>query len=235
MGRRIYPYQLLGWVYQEIQDTAIGRHYHKARSSAFTIKEIHPEQDGSLVVRLVFLDDRVMHAFFRRVHRGREVRLGQDFYCVAETALHHEDHPKAEVVSYDSLISYPVKDHLEVNFQNTAFHNGRNIVTLPDPGKVVNSLLSKWNEVSPYDFSLQADFRRQLASGLRIISHDIHSVVYSIRRDIKLPAFSGRVVYRNVHDDPRLQNILNILLHYAPYSGVGWKCSYGMGSVSLHA
>ncbi|AZN40346.1 CRISPR system precrRNA processing endoribonuclease RAMP protein Cas6 [Paenibacillus albus] len=232
--RYIYPNYIHGWVYNGIRDTPIGHYYHEAQKSPFSIKEIDQDRNGLLMLHLVFFDERVMLAFLRHVEKGKELRLGQHYYLVEETVMHHEDHPKAGIVSYDTFYSLPIAESIEMHFQYTAFNSGRRTVTLPFPDKIVNSLLSKWNEVAPDSIESTAEYRRRLASGLLITSHHIHSEFYPIRKEVSLNTFSGRAVFHNVHEFGDLRGILNRLLYFAHYSGVGWKCSFGMGRVNLN-
>ncbi|SEN05020.1 CRISPR system precrRNA processing endoribonuclease RAMP protein Cas6 [Paenibacillus sp. OV219] len=233
MDRNVYPNYIHGWVYNEISHTPVGRYYHEAQKSPFAIKEIQMNRNGSLMIHFVFFDIKVMLIFFRHVEKGKEVRLGQDYYMVDDVVLHHDDHPKAGVVSYDIFYSLPIAESIEINFQYTAFNSGRQTVTLPFPDKIVNSLLSKWNEAAPESIESTMEYRKRLASGLLITSHHIHSVSYPIRKEVSLNTFSGKAVFRNVHQVGDLRGVLNQLLLFSHYSGVGWKCSFGMGRVNL--
>lgn len=232
--RRVYPNYIHGWVYNGIRDTPIGQYYHDARKSPFSIKKMDQDGNGLLMLHLVFFDERVMLAFLRNVEKGREVRLGHHYYLVEDAVLHHDDHPKAGIVSYDSFYRLPIVECIEMNFQFTAFNSGRRTVTVPFPNMIVNSLLSKWNEAAPEAIESTAGYRRRLASGLLIVSHHIHSVLYPLRKEVTLNTFSGRAVIHNVHKRSDLRGVLNRLLFFAHYSGVGWKCAYGMGRVNLN-
>ncbi|SFS87904.1 CRISPR system precrRNA processing endoribonuclease RAMP protein Cas6 [Paenibacillus sp. BC26] len=233
--RNVYPNYIHGWVYNEIRNTPVGRYYHEAQTAPFAIKEIQKDRDGTLTLHFIFFDVKVMLIFFRQVEKGKEVRLGQDYYLVEDIFLHHDDHPKAGIVSYDLFYSLPIAESIELNFQYTAFNSGRTTVTLPFPDKIVNSLLSKWNEAAPEAIESTTEYRKRLESGLHITSHHIHSVTYPIRKDVSLNAFSGKVVFRNAHGVGSLRGVLNRLLHFSHYSGVGWKCSFGMGRVNLNS
>ncbi|WP_308633946.1 CRISPR system precrRNA processing endoribonuclease RAMP protein Cas6 [Paenibacillus silvisoli] len=232
--RRVYPNYIHGWVYNEIRDTPIGRYYHEAQKSPFSIKEIQQDREGLLLLQIIFFDEKVMLAFLRQVEKGKEVRLGQHYYSVEETVMHHDDHPNAGIVSYDVFYSLPVAESIEMHFQYTAFNSGRNTVTLPFPDKIVNSLLSKWNEAAPEAIESTAEYRKRLAAGLLISSHHIHSESYPIRKEVTVNTFSGRAVMNNVHEIGSLRRVLNRLLYFSHYSGVGWKCSFGMGRVNLN-
>lgn len=228
----VYPYYLHGWIYHTLRDTKIGQYYHDTQNTPFAIKEI--QLDGEVLsIQLIFLDYRIMVPFISSLYRGMRVRLGCDDYALEQAAVHHEDHPEAGIVSYESFYLLPVAERISMNFRFAAFSSQQKTSVLPVPKKLVRSLLFKWNETSPYKIEVGEGFVNSLASGMLITSHNIHTTLYHIRDDITLTTFSGRVVYQNLHKEQRMRQLLNLLIHFSHYSGVGWKCAYGMGRVDV--
>lgn len=230
---RVYPYYVHGWIYTSLRLTSFGQYYHEAQITPFAIKEIELNQEGIVYIHFIFLDYRVMIEFLRELYPTKKVRLGNDYYIVVDTAIHQEDHPKAGMVSYDSFYRLPIVNRLTMDFKYSAFSNDNKTDVLPVPDKVVRSLLNKWNATSPDSIVMDEGFIKQLASGMLITSHSIHTTLYQIRNDITLTTFSGKVVCENIHEDKDSKQLLNRLLHFSHYSGVGWKCSYGMGRVDV--
>jgi CRISPR-associated endoribonuclease Cas6 len=230
---RVYPYYLHGWIYNTLRDTEIGRYYHDAKKTPFTMKDISLDEDGNLSLHIIFLDYRLMIQFFRKIYKGLQVRLGSDYFTLIETAVHPEEHPKAGMIAHESIYRLPIADRVSMNFKHTAFSSDHKTNVLPSPEMMIRSLLYKWNETSPDMIETEEEHIRQLASGMLITSHSIHTSLYHIRSDITLTTFSGRVVYKNIHKDQEMRQLLNTLMHFCHYSGVGWKCAYGMGRVDV--
>lgn len=230
---QIYPYYIHGWVYYTIRQTIIGQHYHQAQVAPFTLKDFNLDEEGNLFIYLIFLDYQIMLQFIRNLHNGMEIRLGNDFYTLMKTAIHPNQHQHAGMVRYESFYRLPIANRVRMDFKHTAFSSQHKTDVLPSPQKVVRSLLFKWNETSPYAIDVTENHFQQLASGMLITSHSIQTSQYHIRSDLTLTTFSGRVVYANMHQDEKWKQLLNTLMHFAQYSGVGWKCSYGMGRVDV--
>jgi CRISPR-associated endoribonuclease Cas6 len=211
----------------------MGSYYHKAQISPFAIKEIVSNPDGTVHIHFVFLDYRVMLEFMRETYAAKKIRLGTVHYTVVKTAVHPDNHPNAGMISYDSFDQLPLADRFIMNFKYTAFSSDHKTDVLPSPDKVVRSLLNKWNASSSDAIDHDEEYIKKLASGMLITSHNIYTSLYQIRNDISLTTFSGKVGYEISHNDHHCKKLLNKLLHFSQYSGVGWKCSYGMGRVEI--
>jgi CRISPR-associated endoribonuclease Cas6 len=231
----IYPYFIHGWIYSKMRQTKVGQYYHEAQKSPFAMKHIFLDKRGKLSIQLIFFDYRVLLEFYRGLSGGGEIRLGSNFYIVDQCAIHPEEHPNARMVNYDYFRQLPISSKIMMKFKHTAFNHHHKTIVLPIPENIVGSILRKWNNHSrqPLTTDNDVEFVHKLASGMLITSHNIDTQLYFIRSDIRLTTFSGKVVIENIHHDPDLKQLLNLLLHFSNYSGIGWKCSYGMGSIEV--
>lgn len=231
----IYPYFIHGWIYSKIRQIEVGQYYHEAEKSPFAMKSIVKGKQEELFLQLIFFDYRVLLEFYRGLIRGGKIRLGSHFYIIERFAIHPEEHPKARMVSYESFAQLPVSSKVIMKFKHTAFKHDNKTIVLPIPENIVGSILRKWNDASgqPLTTNPDAELIRSLASGMLIHSHNIDTQLYFIRPDIRLTTFSGKVVIENIHRDSAMKHLLNLLLHFSNYSGIGWKCSYGMGCVDV--
>lgn len=232
---KIYPAFIHGWIYSKIRQTEVGQYYHETNKAPFALKNALPDKQGGLALHLVFFDYRVILEFYRSIIGGEQIRLGSHFYLLEHCAIHPEEHPNAGMISYDSFHQLPILEKMMMIFKHTAFNHDHKTVVLPIPENIVGSILRKWNLTSgqPVASENETEWVHKLAAGLLITSHNIGTTLYYIRSNIKLTTFSGRVVIENSHHDPALKRLLNTLLHFSHYSGIGWKCSYGMGSVEI--
>jgi CRISPR/Cas system endoribonuclease Cas6 (RAMP superfamily) len=231
----IYPYFVHGWIYSKIRQTEVGQYYHEAEKSPFAIKRIVQDKRDELSIQVIIFDYRILLEFYRSLIVGEKIRLGGRFYLIEYCAIHPEKHPNARMMSYDSFIQYPISSKFLMKFKQTAFNHDHKTIVLPIPENIVGSIFRKWNAHSglPLTKDHDAEMVRKLASGMLITSHNIGTELYYIRSDIRLTTFSGRVVIENILHDPDLRQHLNTLLYFSNYSGIGWKCAYGMGNIKV--
>ncbi|MDF2644380.1 MAG: CRISPR-associated protein Cas6 [Paenibacillus sp.] len=232
---KIYPYFIHGWIYSKIRRTEVGQYYHESEKSPFAIKHIGQDKRDALSIQVIFFDYRILLEFYRSLIVGEKMRLGDRYYLIEHCAIHPEKHPDAQMMSYDSFLQLPISSKILMKFKQTAFNHDHKTIVLPIPENIVGSIFRKWNDFSgnPLTTDHHAEMVRKLASGMLITSHNIGTELYYIRSDIKLTTFSGRVVIENIHHDPHLKQNLNTLLYFSKYSGIGWKCAYGMGSIEV--
>lgn len=138
-------------------------------------------------------------------------------------------------IPYEKLLEDALleKDRKEVRLRfvtPTSFRNQGIQELFPRPSLVFGSLLNRWNQFHPHTFpgERENEFDRLLVS-----RYELRTELLPFSR-YKIIGFTGNVEYRlpeNLSAYSRLQ--VGVLTQYAPYAGVGYKTTMGMGRVEI--
>lgn len=136
--------------------------------------------------------------------------------------------PWANAVSYAQLYEQASETERTINFSFStpaAFRQGQFDTTLPTRECVFNSLLSRWNKYSGFEF-YHAAIESIFPSFI-----NIHTEILADSRS-KFIGVLGEVSYRLLGDIEPLQiKQINALADFALYAGIGRKTTMGMGMV----
>jgi CRISPR-associated endoribonuclease Cas6 len=113
----------------------------------------------------------------------------------------------------------------------TAFKSNERYVFLPDCRLIFRSLMSKYGASAENTDEADEDMLLELTEKTTIVKYDLRSVHYSLER-AKIPSFVGELTI-GVSGAQTLANYVRLLLRFGEYSGVGIKCSMGMGAIKL--
>ncbi|MCL2020033.1 MAG: CRISPR system precrRNA processing endoribonuclease RAMP protein Cas6 [Oscillospiraceae bacterium] len=114
---------------------------------------------------------------------------------------------------------------------STSFKSGGEYVFYPNPRLLFGSLMRKYSTICEGITEEDSDTLDSVVENTKIISYNLRSVYSEIGR-IRLPAFRGTVTLKLSGADS-LINYINFLLRFGEYSGVGIKCSMGMGAIRI--
>ena len=113
----------------------------------------------------------------------------------------------------------------------TAFKSKGGYVNLPTPRFIVQSLMKKWNGCVTECPIEDEDNKgmEAMASGLRCQNFRIHDKIFHLKGN-SIPGFTGELTLDNQLSGFQWQ-LLNAMLLFADYSGIGIKTTLGMGGV----
>ena len=136
--------------------------------------------------------------------------------------------------SADTLLALPERHVMKLRFLTpTAFKSEGNYVNLPSAPLIMRNLLKKWNgcfaDVCPIEDE-DGEGIQAIANGLRIADYRLSSRDYLLKGQ-PIPGFTGELTLKCRLDGFHL-TMVNLLLHFAPYAGVGIKTALGMGGVT---
>lgn len=144
--------------------------------------------------------------------------------------------PLEEPVSYKQIVDYSIfwKNSIEkVSFyflSPTSFRRQGQQLLFPLPELIFGNLLNRWNQLSSFPFEKidVEEFGRIMISQYNLSTEMIKFSNY------KVIGFKGKVLYsfpRNLSADLIL--LIKTMILFAPYAGVGYKTSMGMGQVKV--
>lgn len=123
---------------------------------------------------------------------------------------------------------------VKIEFETTtSFKSHGRYQILPNMQFIVNNLIMHWNGCIDDCPIEDTDGRgsNAIARGMYCTGMNIHDSAYYIKQN-KISGFSGTMIIENQLEGFHRQ-LLNMLLIFARYSGIGIKTSLGMGAVNI--
>lgn len=129
----------------------------------------------------------------------------------------------------ENLFSDEFENRIEYNFITpTAFKSKNKYIIIPDTRLIYQSLMKKFDS-SGKEKIFSEEIIEQLNLNSYISKYSLRSRTYSLE-SIKIPSFMGSIVIK-LETTNEIKKICRMLGKFAEYSGVGIKCSMGMGAV----
>lgn len=151
----------------------------------------------------------------------------------ADITISEKDH--SHIAMADLVKQYYFKQSgriFHVNFITpTAFKSNGEYVFFPDIRLIFGSLMRKYAAVCENTAEADEKTLISIVENAKIISYSLKST-YSVIGTTRLPAFRGLITIK-AQGAPSLINYIHFLLTFGEYSGVGVKCSMGMGAIEV--
>ena len=113
----------------------------------------------------------------------------------------------------------------------TSFKQNDRYALFPQERLILQSLISKWDELFPEYPLNDPDAKQMLEDGLHISDYRLRSARYALK-GVKIPGFIGELTL-DAHLSAPMQQLWNSLCVLAPFTGIGIKTALGMGGVRL--
>ncbi len=214
----------------EMGDGELASSLHGSSLHAYT-QRLELRDDGNWHWVLSFLDDCLYERMWVGALSGqREVFLRKrglslGFGAVTERAMSMED-LYGIFTCGDSHRIFVLKLVSPV-----AFKQGGEYVFHPDLGLIYQSLVMKYNAAVKGDSLSDPQLLDQLLSCTKIEFYNLRSVKFSVGEAV-IPSFMGKIGIK-CYGNSTMSRFLNMLLAFGSYSGIGIKCSMGMGGIEL--
>lgn len=128
----------------------------------------------------------------------------------------------------DNYIEGNKKRYIGVEFITpTAFKSGGKYINYPDLSLFFKSIINKYDKNSQSTKIFDDELIEQLSEGAEIIKYNLRSTYFSLE-GTKIPSFAGKITIK-INGSPVTVNLVNMLVEFAEYSGVGIKNALGMG------
>lgn len=139
--------------------------------------------------------------------------------------------------SYDELVNRyyldePCSAYITVEFLTpTAFKSNGGYVIFPTAQLILNSLVKKFDSCSPSSKVGDELLSDYIAQNTAIVEYSLRSTKFPME-GITIPSFIGSVKLK-CGGSREFRSLVNMLLKFGEYSGVGIKNSMGMGAVKI--
>jgi CRISPR-associated endoribonuclease Cas6 len=160
----------------------------------------------------------------------RSIRIGQiPMKWLGVQALHTP-------ISYHELLERSFErdgiSRLQVRFETpTSFRRQGVQLLFPEPQLMIESLMRRWEQYSPVP--IPKEETAGISECMRVSQYDLSTSAISFDRYV-IMGFRGEVhitVAKGV--EPFVQGVVQALLSFAEYAGIGYKTTMGMGQVRV--
>ena len=142
-----------------------------------------------------------------------------------------------EQVTYDNLISRNClteekSNYITIRFESpTSFKSLGNYKILPEMSLIYKSIIMKYNTFSRNYEIDDEDVLCSIIDNTNIIDYRLRSTRFCME-NFRIPAFVGNIRIK-IKGTIASKNLINLLLDFGTYSGVGLKTSLGMGGIDI--
>lgn len=113
----------------------------------------------------------------------------------------------------------------------TAFKMHGQYIFYPDIELIYRNIMNKYNTSTEGVDVYDDETLEYLLKGSRITRYNLKSVLFHME-GVRIPAFVGNITIK-IDGTATMRNFARMLFRYSEYSGIGIKCSLGMGAVEL--
>ncbi|APT75359.1 hypothetical protein XO10_02095 [Marinitoga sp. 1135] len=181
-------------------------------------------------IRMTFLEEKIFILFTTKIFKNKifkeKINIEDISFSIIRIIFDKEHSKWANLLTIDDLLKENYDNKISLTFITpTLFKTGDKHLRYPDPEKIFNSLLIKFNKYSPYKLNEKV---KEKFNTIKIIQRKTH-LKYIYFPNFYLQGFTGNVVFEIPEDNYELKKTANILSDFAFYAGVGYKTTMGLG------
>ena len=111
-----------------------------------------------------------------------------------------------------------------------AFKSGERYINIPTPELILKSAFQKYNAFATDTVLDDPAALQHLIDHVSIVRYRLQSYGYSVK-GITIPSFTGSVTLSACGPE-QLRRLFTLLMHTLPFTGLGIKCTLGMGAIT---
>ena len=207
-------------------------HQHQS-PKPYTMAPYYDVENGTLAgIRFNALTEvtaELLTSSWESVYRsGQTLRLGRQRFTVSDTAC-------VAGPSFETLAALPPEQKVALRFLSpTTFRQGPGFLPLPLPISVFRGAYQSWCAFAPQALQCPGDWLDWCDKHVFVETHQIETVTVSLsQKSMTFTGFVGDVTFTAKSKSLLYLSIWQALAHLAPYTGVGYKTTMGMGAVGL--
>lgn len=122
--------------------------------------------------------------------------------------------------------------YITIYFQTaTSFKSAGGYIFYPSIRHIFQSLINKHNAFNIDTEISGENLLEELEEQIQVIQYNLRSIFFQME-SVKIPAFIGNIKIK-INGAQPIVNLVNFLLAYSEFSGIGIKCGMGMGACKL--
>lgn len=163
---------------------------------------------------------------------GQSLFLKQRNYNVCLQEVLSEVHISYQALMDEVFLADKAASGGEISFlTTTSFKRDGHYVIMPELYLIFQSLLNRWNQCCEKSVIQGQDLDKELGQLCYITKYQLKSQSYSVNGS-NIYGFQGNMRLKFGGND-MTRRILELLLRFAPYAGIGIKTALGMGAVTF--
>ena len=244
LGRAVYNF-CLQWIASDNPELAQGLHDNNERKP-FTCSTLiggqRQDKDSRLYrpdqpawLRLTGLNAAVSAQLLRLAEAPpATIELDNIPFRVLSVSLEPEEHEWAGQTTYEAMAApyllagrrpaYRLGLYLA---SPTTFRSQGRSQPIPMPDWVFGSLIDRWNSFSPVQVAPEA--RRFAAECVVLNRYQLKTHAVPFKANVVQMGCQGRAYYVLLNRDPYWASLLNLMIEYSFYSGIGYQTTVGLG------
>lgn len=124
------------------------------------------------------------------------------------------------------------ENYISIRFVTpTAFKSNGKYVFYPDLELIFKSLMNKYSQCTDNESFLDDDTLNNIIQNTIIAKYNLKSVLFNME-GVKIPGFVGKIRIKMTGAET-MKKFIKMLFEFGEYSGIGIKCSLGMGKIEL--
>lgn len=222
-----FAYRMYSWLLEQISREA-GEELHQQGETPVSQSLYYDRETGKNIWIVNLLSEQTESILTPILDKVEEIKLHTDTLTLKKEGITVVSSPTELILS--ARTSSEERKRTELIFLTpTAFKKDGRYEIFPTVHLILQSLVNKWNVTCP-DFPIaDTDALEALERGLSIVDYNIRSTRYPLK-NTKIPGFVGMIRIESRLSAP-LEELWQVLLSFAGYSGVGIKTTLGMGGV----
>ena len=188
------------------------------------------ERDGKIIWQINALNDEAARNIAEAVARMDSV----DLHAVNEHfAIEKSTTETTAIVNLTNLIKESDVNKFHVRFLTpTSFKSQGEYINMPNTRLILQNLLMHYNQIYAGDGEAEEETIEYLAKCTKISSYRLQSQYFphTKKSESKIPGFAGEATI-SVKGPQPVHGLVDMLLHFGEYAGVGIKTAMGMGAM----
>jgi len=201
-------------------------------------KSIFIKSDEIYCFRVTAITEELCAAIFQLFRINRiKIKIGNINFIIKDVA--YADRKRAGIETYTGLMEYinrqPKRSFGLQFISPTAFHSKEQNFLFPLPSFIFPRLLKRWNQFCPEDCIINYNqFSENLEYSIMVSDYKLQTKILDFGPKGQEVAFIGYCGYKAARkSDIKILQILQVLLRFVFFAGIGYGTPRGMGQVDF--
>lgn len=228
-----WGYSLYG-VLAQYTDSAYIEALHQINSTPIhQYLEVLPHRTEALWHIHLLTDDAI--CYFGKAIEGHESFSVQHYHTNLQVLSRNVEDALSETsFCQKHLVERPCERRQTLQFLTPIGFKSQDVYQIfPTEELIIKSLWDHWQQMSTTLSLEEEDVRAQLIENVQIVDYRLRSTRFPLK-GVKIPSFTGKLVLK-VHGPEPLVRLVNLLMYFGEYSGLGMKTALGMGGYRLES
>lgn len=225
-----WAYRFYAWLLEQIPSD-YGEWLHQQGEKPVSHFLYHDKQQDESIWQISLLSETAVSLFNPILSNLTDIFLNSESIKVQPKGVFCVEQPQQFMQHTCEQTDAPRQTKLSF-LSTTTFRQNGNYTMFPQMRLILQSLINKWNLCYPEFLLMDEDAFNLLEQGLHITDYVLRSNRFPLKAT-KIPGFVGSIMITSRLSAP-MEELWQLLLAFAPFSGIGVKTTLGMGGVAVN-